>query len=83
MVVKRNGSLEEFDVAKIARVTQAAGLEEEQAKVLAKKVGDFFSKLPQTQISSLQIRDKVAEELKEVNSRAADLFSWYEKTKEE
>lgn len=80
-VVKRDGSLEEFNPAKIARVVQAAGLTPAQAGLLSQKVAEWASGLGKSQIPSRQIGDKVLEELKEVSKYAADLFEWYGKTK--
>lgn len=80
-VLKRDGSIEEFSPDKIARVTQAAGLESDQAKLLADKVTEFASSNGENPIPSSKIRDKVVEELTKVNKYAADLFTWYEKTK--
>lgn len=80
-VLKRDGSIEEFDPQKIARVTQAAGLEVDQAKDLSKKVDQWIKGLKQNLVSSLKIRNKVLAELKKVNQHAANLFEWYEKTK--
>lgn len=78
-IKKRDGLIEEFSSDKIARVAQAAGLESNQAKILAQKIADWVDCFNQSVISSLQIRDKVAEELFKVNKNAADLFTWYEK----
>lgn len=80
-VLKRDSSIEEFDPQKIARVTQAAGLETDQAKDLSKKVDQWIKGLKQNPVSSLKIRNKVLAELKKVNQHAANLFEWYEKTK--
>jgi len=81
MVLKRDGSIEEFQPEKIARVVKAAGLSEEQAKTLAQNVTDWANSQEQEKITILQIRDRVLEELKKVNAYAAGLFKWYEKTK--
>ena len=80
-VLKRDGSTEEFDPQKIARVTQAAGLEAGQAKDLSKKVDQWIKGLKQNLVSSLKIRSKVLAELNRVNQYAANFFEWYEKTK--
>ena len=81
-VLKRDGSIEEFNHEKIARVVQAAGLETSQAKLLADKIADFVSGNGQGPIPSSQIKDKVVEELTKVDKHAAGLFTWYEKTKD-
>jgi len=80
-VLKRDGSTEEFDPQKIARVVQAAGLEAKQAKDLADRVADWLKNSKQKSISSLKIRYRVLKELKRVNKYAAGLFEWYEKSK--
>lgn len=81
MIIKSDGSTEEFQPAKITRVVMSAGLSEEQAKTLAQNVTDWVNSREQEKITTLQIRDKVLEELRKINSYAAGLFEWYEKTK--
>lgn len=80
-VVKRDGSLESFDPDKIIRVVAASGLDPEPAAILASNVTDWIKSLHQDKISSLQIRDKVIELLQNTDQNAANLFSWYQKTK--
>ena len=81
-VIKRDQSLEEFNEDKISRVVKAAGLKKDKAQLLSKKVAKWLKNTNQQQISSLKIKDKVLEELRKIDSYAADLFEWYEKTKE-
>ena len=81
-VIKRDGSTEYFSSDKIVKVVKAAGLEEEQAKALAENVNKWVIDLKKESISSLEIRDKVLEELEKVNKSVADLFRWYQKTKD-
>lgn len=81
-VIKRDGQLEDFDLKKIARVLQVAGLDKEAADLLSNRVSAWVDRNYQDSVSSLEIKDKVLEELKLVNSYIADLFQWYEKTKE-
>jgi transcriptional regulator NrdR family protein len=80
-IIKRDGSVERFNMAKIARVVHAAGLNESQSKKLAKAVSVWIDSQPE-EVSSLVVRDRVQEELKKVNTNASNLFAWYEKTKE-
>lgn len=82
MVKKRDGSMEEFQREKIERVVVAAGLSEEQAKALSQNVVGWVDGQKDREITTLNIRDRVLEELKRVNKSAADVFEWYEKTKE-
>jgi len=81
-VMKRDGSKEVFDPAKITRVVTAAGLNSSEAAKLTKSVGDWIRKQNKQLISSLKIRDKVLQELKLVDEYAAGLFEWYQSTKE-
>ena len=80
-VLKRDSSIEDFMPEKIARVVKAAGIEADEARLLAGRVAARVDKSGQKSISSRQIRDKVLEELRKVNKYAANLFEWYEKTK--
>lgn len=80
-VLKKDGSIENFDQNKIARVTKAAGLTAEQAQTLASKIAQWVRAQREPRITTFQIRNKVIEELGKVNKYAANLFTWYEKTK--
>jgi len=82
-VKKRDGLLEYFDQTKIARVVTAAGLTQEQGRQLAAEITNWTQAHPTSPITSLQIRDKVIEELQKLNPNATSLYTWYEKTKEE
>lgn len=80
IVIKRDGTKEDFQPEKIARVAKATGLSEEEANALAQNVTTWVAS-QQASITTLQIRDKVLEELQNGHSYAAGLFEWYEKTK--
>lgn len=81
-VIKRDGIKEAFDPEKISRVVEAAGLTKEQSKLLAQTVTDILVQNRKNEVTSFEIRKLVIEELYKVNTYAADLFSWYEKTKD-
>ena len=81
-VVKKDGSYEEFDQQKIARVTHAAGLEKEEADVLGNLIATWMEVSGTEDISSIAIRDKVIEEMRKINDHAANVFAWYEETKD-
>ncbi|MCX8008988.1 MAG: ATP cone domain-containing protein [Patescibacteria group bacterium] len=81
-VIKRDGSVEKFSVINIARVAQAAGLTPEQAKNLAEKMAEWAKQQGVLSLTSLQIRDQILQELKIINQHAADLYTWYEQSKE-
>jgi transcriptional regulator NrdR family protein len=81
-VKKRDGTLENFDETKIARVAHAAGLTQDEAAVVARHISAWASSRHKQALTSLQIRDKVLEELKGVDMYAANLFEWYQQTKE-
>lgn len=78
-VIKRDGSAEEFKLEKIARVVKAAGLDEQDSENLAQRVSRAVEG---QEVSSLKIRDHVLDELKSTNEYAADLYRWYQKTKD-
>lgn len=82
IVLKRDGSRENYDENKIIRVVTAAGLTPDQAEKLGNNVTKWVDSLNQTTVSTLQIRDKVIKGLKKVNDNAAGLFTWYEHTKD-
>lgn len=81
-VIKRNGDLELFNKNKVAKVVKAAGLTSEKAQALARKVETEIKLLGVSQISSQQIRDLVARELKVADEYAYGLYIWYEKVKD-
>ena len=60
-VKKRDGSAEPYEESKVARVVTAAGLSPDQAHTLSVNVTAWMTSLPETSISSLDIRDKVLE----------------------
>lgn len=82
VIIKRDGSEEAFDEAKIARVTTAAGLEAAAATQLASKIASWVNSLPEEKVTSLQLRDKVLVLLRQADEYAANMFEWYQKTKE-
>ena len=81
-VKKRDGSRELYEESKVARVVTSAGLSSDQAYTLSVKVTSWVNTLPETGISSLQIRDKVLELLMSTDKNVADFYRWYQKTKE-
>lgn len=81
-VKKRNGIFEEFNPEKIRRVVQAAGLSSEQARVLLERIQQIVGNHQDSHITSLALRDMVHKELQKLYQPAANLFAWYQKTKE-
>jgi transcriptional regulator NrdR family protein len=81
-VTKRDGSTEKFEEEKIARVVAAAGLEPGKAHEFAEKIAKWVKHRNKRTVSSLEIRDRVIKELKKTDDYAANLFVWYQKTKD-
>jgi len=81
-IIKRDGSTEPFEPNKIRKVVTAAGLEKNESNILTDKVTKWVSKNKNPSVTTLEIREKVIEELKIVNPYVAGLFEWYEKTKD-
>ncbi|MFC1711380.1 ATP cone domain-containing protein [Patescibacteria group bacterium] len=81
-IEKRDKTQEDFDRKKINQVVIAAGLSNSEADLVSENVEAWVNSLNEDLITSLQVKDKVLEELKKVNSYVASLFDWYEKTKE-
>lgn len=81
-VLKRDGSLEPFTPAKVNRVLMAAGMDTQKANIITQAVSAWVKSSQFSQISSLQIRDRVVEELEKSDPRIANIFVWFEKTKE-
>ena len=81
-IQKRNRTLEDFDKNKIVRVLCAAGLNEKDGERVAENVAQHIQKLHDSVVASTTIRDLVQAQLNEINANVANLFRWYEKTKE-
>jgi len=81
-VIKKGGTLEDFEKGKIEMVTIAAGLSRQQAKKLADDIEKWAGTSGKNQITTLQIRNQVLSELGKINEFAANAFLWYEKTKD-
>jgi len=81
-VIKRDGSREKFSIINIAKVVTTAGLTPEQAKTLAQHIESWALATGKDEVTSLEIRDQVLMELKKVNANAADLYTWYQQSKE-
>ncbi|MBI1863058.1 glycosyltransferase [Candidatus Microgenomates bacterium] len=62
-VVKRDGQVEQFSPEKIERVMRAAGMNEEQSKLLVASIVSWISALHIESITSLKIRDAVLDEM--------------------
>lgn len=81
-VIKRDGTFEEYDEAKVMKVAVACGLEAEQAKTMSQDITKWMKSHSVPTVTSLQIRDAFLENLKKVNKSAADLYVWYESSKD-
>ena len=81
-VVKRNGKIETFDPEKIIRVLKAAGLDQVEAEKLTAKIINWLNERAKSQVTSLQIRDRVIIEIQKVDRAAAERFISYEKYKD-
>lgn len=81
-VMKRDNTYEDFNPENIIRVVKAAGLNDNDSKIVADHVNVWIQKLGKESITSLEIRDKVQEELNKINENVANLYSWYQTTKE-
>lgn len=81
-VIKRDGTTEKFDSEKIKRIMRAAGMTEAQTDILVKSISAWTRSLHASDITSVQVRDAVLDEMKKLNKPAAGLFEWYQQTKE-
>ena len=78
-VEKRDKSLEDYNPGKITKVLVAAVLEKNQAKEISDRVTKWLKEKNIQQVSSSDIRKKIIEILKEVDSQAHDFYVWYKK----
>lgn len=82
LVIKRDGSKEPYDPEKIDRVVVSAGVTPDQATEIVTRISNWIKEKNVGEISSLELRDKVIAELRQTDSYAANMFEWYQKTKE-
>lgn len=80
-IIKRDKSIEDFEISKITRVVTAAGLSEEQARQLTTNISEWVDTLATDHIISEQLRERVCKELGEFNKSAANMYQWYEEIK--
>ena len=82
LVKKRSGRLEAFDSRKMARATSRAGVPYPVALEIAKAIKNDESLARKDQVSSIQLRRMVAEELHKRNQETvAKSYLGYKKTK--
>ncbi len=81
-VIKKDGSIEDYNPQKITKVVIAAGLYPDQANILSTNITNWLKEKNLSKVTSIQIKNQVIEELKKINQYAAGLFTWYEKTKD-
>jgi len=80
-IQKKDGSIEPYLPDKLVRVAMAAGLNHEQALTLGTHIYDWV--ITQSQpIPTSAIRDKMISELRSAYPPAANLYIWYESTKD-
>lgn len=78
-VIKRDGEKEAFDLETIQRVVKAAGLNDEEAKMICLRVENWLQERGKAEVTSVQIRDYIIIELQKLNRTAAQSFIDYEK----
>lgn len=81
-VIKRDGSTEDFSTDKIRKVVIAAGLTPHQADVLIANLGKWAKMSQKVSVTSLEVRDQVLLQLEKIDAYAANMYRWYQKTKE-
>lgn len=81
-IIKRNGAKEPFEAEKIAKVVQAAGLRPVDAAELAERIEKWVNARGKTELTSIEIRDRVFLELEKVDKYASGLYAWYQNLKD-
>lgn len=82
-VQKKDGSIEDFDSEKIVSGLLNAGMIDEEAEDLAGEVENWIAENGKEQITSLEIKNKVLEFLKETNPEIVEVFNSYQKSTED
>jgi len=81
-VQKRDKTFEPFDPQKIIFVVKGCGLTEEDAIKLANMVTGWLEDSHVTEVTTLQIRDRILVEIQKMDKLAAKKYIWYEKYKD-
>jgi transcriptional regulator NrdR family protein len=81
-IVKRDKTREDFSLDKIDRVVRASGLTDEQVTIIRTNITSWIASLKRHEVTSVEVRDKVAEELKALDLYAYNLYMWYQKVKD-
>ena len=80
--ISNDNVIEKYDPEKIKSVVVAAGLSEKKADLLCDKVNEWAVGLKRKVVTSIEIKDKVVEEIKKLDDYAAKKYIWYEKYKD-
>ena len=80
-VIKRDGTKDTYNPEKIKSVLTAAGLESPDTDNLISNINNWISN-QNREITTLEIRDQVINQLEQINPYVAGLFKWYQKTKD-
>lgn len=80
-VIKRDGTIENFDSEKVTRVLIAAGLSNSEATSVSTHISTWIANLSSAP-KTTEIKDKIIELVTPVNPYVAGLYRWYEKTKD-
>lgn len=81
VIIKRDGKAENYDPEKIVKVVMAAGLDLAPAQKLAAEVTSWIKKSGFQKLTSIELRDFIAEKLNKYDESAAKMFIWYQTTK--
>jgi transcriptional repressor NrdR len=79
-VIKRDGTREAFEPAKLTRVLKAAWCDDPRAAELTELISQRIQDLGEKVIKSTTIRDIVLEELKKADKQAYNFYRWYQDT---
>lgn len=83
IVIKRDGTEEAFEKNKIERVIKAAGLAPDKALVVANNVEKWTQENNLPKFTSLELRDEIYTQLQQIDENIANLYQWYEGTKDQ
>jgi transcriptional regulator NrdR family protein len=80
-VIKRNGDKQVFDAEKIQRVALASGISPLDSEEIVESIISWLENRASSNVSSLEIRDKLFKELERVDKNASGLFAWHQNRK--
>jgi len=80
-VIKRNGDKQVFDPEKVQRVVIASGISPLDSEEIVENIVSWLESRGKNIVSSMEIGDKLFQELEKVDKNASGVFAWHQTRK--